>query len=84
MLLAIDIGNTNVVLGLFEGRERVHHWRMGTRRGETSDECAVMVDSLFRLADLDPGKVTDVVIACVVPPLLPIFERMPIFSKNGV
>jgi type III pantothenate kinase len=76
VLLAIDIGNTNVVLGLFDGPDLLHHWRIGTRRGETSDECAVLVASLFRLAELELGCVSDAVIGCVVPPLLPIFERM--------
>jgi type III pantothenate kinase len=76
VLLAIDIGNSNVIVGLFEGSELVHHWRMGTRRGETSDEYAALVASLFRLAKLELDVVTDAIIACVVPPLLPIFERM--------
>ena len=40
LLLTIDIGNTHVVLGVFEGEQLLHHWRIGTHRQDTSDECA--------------------------------------------
>ena len=46
MLLAIDIGNTHVVLGVFEGERLAHHWRIGTHRQDTSDECAATLRSL--------------------------------------
>jgi len=76
MLLAIDIGNTNVVLGLLESEKLIHHWRLGTQRSYTSDECAAVLHSLFDLAGLEPSQVTSSIISCVVPPLLPIYERM--------
>jgi type III pantothenate kinase len=75
VLLAIDIGNTHVVLGVFEGERLLHHWRIGTHRQDTSDECAATLRSLFELAGLPRGVVTHGIISCVVPPLLPIFER---------
>ncbi|MFI5315653.1 MAG: type III pantothenate kinase [Myxococcota bacterium] len=75
MLLAIDIGNTHVVLGVFAGERLLHHWRIGTHRQDTSDECAATLRSLFELAGVERGSVSDGVISCVVPPLLPIFER---------
>ena len=75
MLLAIDIGNTNVVLGLLEGEKLLHQWRLATHRQYTSDECAATLRSLFNLASLEPEAVTHAIISCVVPPLLPIFER---------
>ncbi|MFQ5515330.1 MAG: type III pantothenate kinase [Myxococcota bacterium] len=75
MLLAIDIGNTNIALGVFQGPRLLHHWRLGTHREATSDECAVTLRSLFKLVDLDALRVRHAIIACVVPPLLPIFER---------
>ncbi len=75
MLLAIDIGNTHVVLGVFEDERLLHHWRIGTHRQDTSDECAATLRSLFELAGLPRGAVTHGIISCVVPPLLPIFER---------
>ena len=76
MLIAIDVGNTNVVLGLFEGRQLVQTWRLGTHLEHTSDECSAIVRSLFDLAHIDPAVVRDAIISCVVPPLLPIYERM--------
>ena len=75
MLLAIDIGNTNIQLGIFEGTTLLHHWRLATHRQSTSDECAVTVRSLFELARVNTKEVGDSIISCVVPPLLPIFER---------
>ena len=75
MLLAIDIGNTHVVLGVFQGEQLLHHWRIGTHRQDTSDECAATLRSLFELAGVERGSLTHGIISCVVPPLLPIFER---------
>jgi len=76
LLLAIDIGNTNVVLGLLDGKQLIHHWRLGTQRTYTSDECAAVLRSLFDLAELTTESVGASIISCVVPPLLPIYERM--------
>ena len=80
-LLVIDIGNTNVSLGLFDDAEAqgaalAHHWRIATRREQTSDEVALLVSSLFRHAGRSEEQVHDVIISSVVPPLLPIFERV--------
>jgi len=75
LLLAIDIGNTHVVLGVFDGERLLHHWRIGTHRQDTSDEAAVTVRALFDLAGVPRDTVKDAIISCVVPPLLPIFER---------
>ncbi len=75
MLLAIDIGNTNVVLGLFEGAKLVRTWRLGTHTDYTSDENSAILRSLFDVGRADPAAVCDAIISCVVPTLLPIFER---------
>jgi type III pantothenate kinase len=75
LLLAIDIGNTNTAIGLFEGPTLSEHWRLGTLVHATSDECAVTVKSLLGLAGRDSTSVDAAIISCVVPPLLPIFER---------
>jgi type III pantothenate kinase len=83
-LLVIDIGNTNISFGLFDysevgGRdvgELSHHWRIGTHRDQTSDEVALNITGLFDHADRNNGEVTDVIISSVVPPLLPIWERV--------
>ena len=81
VLLAVDIGNTNVTLGVFcEGAARlelVHHWRLATHREQTSDEVAIALRSLFDSTDGPrASEVTDAIVSCVVPPLLPIWERV--------
>lgn len=76
MLLAIDVGNSNVVLGLFERERLVQTWRLGTHKEHTSDEASAVIRSLFQVAGVEPSAVSSGVISCVVPPLLPIFERM--------
>ena len=73
MLLAIDIGNTNIVLGLYDGPRLVVHWRLATQRDRTPDEYAVTVLQLFAHAGLGPDAVTAAIIASVVPPLTPTF-----------
>jgi len=80
-LLAIDIGNTNVSLGLFDypasgAAALAEHWRIGTHREQTSDETALTVRALFRQVDRKCEEVTDIAISSVVPPLLPIWERV--------
>lgn len=76
MLLAIDIGNTNIVLGLFRERELVHHWRVGTRRDETSDEYGILLKNLFEVVGVPRSTVSGMIIASVVPPLQPVFEEL--------
>ena len=69
MLLAIDIGNTNIVLGVFEGTTLRHSWRLTTMRERTGDELGLLVDGVFASAKLDRTKITGVILASVVPPL---------------
>ena len=76
MLLAIDVGNTNIVLGVFDGEELRVTWRLLTLRERTADEVGVMVTSLFANEQIDRARVTGVVMASVVPPLTPIMEGM--------
>jgi type III pantothenate kinase len=79
-LLAVDVGNTNVSLGLFDYTDGLgvlaNHWRIGTRGDQTSDELTLLLRSLFELPGRDTTEVTDVIISSVVPPLLPIWERV--------
>ncbi|MDD9827585.1 MAG: type III pantothenate kinase [Deltaproteobacteria bacterium] len=79
-LLAVDVGNTNVTLGVYAygkgGAELAHHWRMATHREQTSDEVLVTLRGLFDGAGFDGAGATDVILASVVPPLLPIWERV--------
>jgi type III pantothenate kinase len=69
MLLAIDVGNTNIVLGVFEGRELVRSWRLQTLRDRTADELGLTVDGLFAHARIDHDGIEGVVLGSVVPPL---------------
>ena len=69
MLLAIDIGNTNIVLGVFDGTTIAQSWRLTTLRERTGDELGLLVDGLFSGARLDRKKISGVILASVVPPL---------------
>jgi type III pantothenate kinase len=69
MLLTIDVGNTNTVLGVFRGEELIANWRLTTARQQTVDEYGVLTRNLFTLAGLDPDAITGVIISSVVPPV---------------
>ncbi len=76
MLLALDVGNTNTVLGVFDGRELKVHWRLSTRRAGTSDEYGIFIKGLFDFADLDFRAVTAVILSTVVPSVQAPLEEM--------
>jgi type III pantothenate kinase len=69
MLLTIDVGNTNTVLGVFRDTELVANWRLSTAREQTVDEYGVLTRNLFTLAGLDRDAITGVIISSVVPPV---------------
>ena len=69
MLLATDVGNTNTVLGVFEGSTLAQHWRLTTDPRRTTDEYGILTLGLFGHAGLDAAQVTAVAISSVVPPL---------------
>src|SRR4029434_1313851 len=69
MLLTIDVGNTNTVLGVFRGEELIAHWRLTTARLQTVDEYGVLTRNLFTLKELDPKAVRGGIISSVVPPM---------------
>jgi type III pantothenate kinase len=69
VLLALDAGNTNVTIGVFEGEKLVADWRLRTVRDQTSDEWGVLLRNLFSVAGLDSGGVGGIIISSVVPPL---------------
>ena len=80
VLLAVDVGNTSGTLGVFEydaDQSRLaRHWRLGTHREQTSDEVAITLRALFDQGGSDIRRVTHVILSSVVPPLLPIWERV--------
>jgi len=69
MLLALDVGNSNITIGAFEHRRLVSHWRLRTVHGQTADEWGVLLRNLFALSSLDSPGVDGIIIASVVPPL---------------
>src|SRR6202043_1701263 len=69
MLLTMDVGNTNTVLGVFRGTQLVANWRLTTARDQTIDEYGILSRELFTLAGLDPREIGGVIISSVVPPL---------------
>jgi type III pantothenate kinase len=71
MLLAVDVGNTQTVLGLFDGADLTEHWRLATERERTGDELGVLLNGL-----LDEDSVDGACLSCTVPPLVREWERL--------
>jgi type III pantothenate kinase len=69
MLLAIDVGNTNIVLGVFDGTTLAHSWRLHTSRERTLDELGLLVDGLFAHGGVSRTDITGIVLGSVVPPI---------------
>ena len=69
MLLALDVGNTNTVLGVFRDKDLIANWRLTTARDQTVDEYGILTRDLFTIASLDPNEIHGVIISSVVPPL---------------
>ncbi|UCF36397.1 MAG: type III pantothenate kinase [Acidobacteriota bacterium] len=76
MLLVIDIGNTNIVLGVFEDDKLKYHWRVSTRRDQTAHEYAVLCRNLFLLQNVPFKEIEAAVICSVVPPLNDSFAHL--------
>ena len=76
LLLTIDAGNTNTVLGVHDGETLRAHWRLTTRREQTADEYGILVRNLFAGSDIDPRSVEGVALASVVPPLTPVLVSL--------
>jgi type III pantothenate kinase len=76
VILAIDVGNTNIVLGVYQGKQLIHHWRISTNRSSTVDEYGMMVYNLFQHAGIRIDSLDGVVISSVVPPLMFVLENL--------
>lgn len=76
MVLVLDIGNTNIVLGVYEDTRLVASCRMATDRQKTTDEYAMVIRDLFSYHGLDFADVSGVAISCVVPPVISTFEDL--------
>ncbi|MHA0857632.1 type III pantothenate kinase [Paenibacillus sp. CMAA1364] len=76
MILVVDIGNTNIVLGIYKNMELAHHFRLSTLRQSTVDELGVMIFNLFRMSTISIDEIEGVIVSSVVPPLVHVFEDM--------
>lgn len=76
MIFVFDVGNTNMIFGVYEGDELKYHWRISTSGSKTEDEYAMTIKSLFAHAGLTFADITGVVISSVVPPIMFALERM--------
>ena len=92
MLLAIDVGNTNVVMGVFNGDTLVESWRLATDNKRSADEYGTIMDMMLRHDGIDPDDIDDIIIASVVPSLLftlaqmffKFYNRSPIVIETGI
>ena len=76
MLLAVDIGNTNITLGVFKGEDLVATWRIATEAGRMPDEYGLVLNQLLPLKGIATKDISDVVVCNVVPPLTPTFVEV--------
>ena len=92
LLVAVDVGNTNTVFGVFRGEELAESFRLSTDTERTADEYGAVLLPLFQRADLDPAETEGVIFSSVVPPLHPtldalarrFFGRAPLFVEPGI
>jgi type III pantothenate kinase len=92
MLLALDIGNTNIVVGVFEGKRLVAHWRCQTQRERTADEFAALMHQWLTMRGLRFEQMDGMIVSSVVPPMNETIERFaadycrvkPLFLGPGV
>ncbi|HOD34389.1 MAG TPA: type III pantothenate kinase [Syntrophales bacterium] len=76
MLLVIDVGNTNTVVGVFDGDKLVQNWRIRTVANHTVDEYGMLIYSLYKSSKISAKSINDIIISCVVPPMLNILEPL--------
>src|SRR5512143_2594511 len=76
MLLVLDVGNTNTVVGVYDGRVLVDHWRIATEKGKTADEWGILFRDLFEFDRIDTGDFEGLIISSVVPPVLDMLQGM--------
>ncbi|XJZ27394.1 type III pantothenate kinase [Bacillota bacterium Lsc_1132] len=76
MIFVFDVGNTNIVLGVYKGDELKYHWRIETNRNRTDDEYGMMIKSLFDHSGLSFAEIDGIIISSVVPPIMFALERM--------
>lgn len=75
MLLVLDIGNTNIVAGVYQGKKLLKSWRFAANRVKTADEYVMLIGDFFKSDKLSAKKISASIISSVVPPLIPVFEE---------
>jgi type III pantothenate kinase len=80
MLLAMDVGNTNIVIGVFSDDRLVESWRLSTDRAKTADEYRLLISQLFYQSKIEMEQINGIIISCVVPPIL---RRLQEMSERG-
>ncbi|MFQ5722049.1 MAG: type III pantothenate kinase, partial [Candidatus Aminicenantales bacterium] len=76
MLLAVDIGNTSIALGIFRERKLLAHWKIHSQREKTSDDYSIILLSLLSQVGLESNQIQSAIICSVVPPLTPVFQQL--------
>ncbi|QAT43571.1 type III pantothenate kinase [Aminipila luticellarii] len=86
MLLAFDVGNTNIVLGVFKDGELIQNWRLETDNNKSADEYGMVINQLFTYEGLETREVKDVIISTVVPSILYTLQHlsMKYFHKRAI
>ena len=84
MLLVFDVGNTNMVLGIYEGTELKNYWRISTDKAKTSDEYGMLINNLFQYDNVDKNSIKDIIISSVVPNVMHSLENFCVkyFNKQ--
>ena len=76
MILTIDVGNTNTVLGVYENEELKYHWRISTDKNKTPDEYGILFQNLFSVEDISiSSNINSIIISSVVPPVVMVLEE---------
>ncbi|MFW5787355.1 MAG: type III pantothenate kinase, partial [Halanaerobiales bacterium] len=76
MILTIDVGNTNTVLGIYKNGELEAHWRISTDKAKTSDEYGILIQNFFSYEEFSKDNINDILISSTVPPIVTVLEQM--------
>jgi len=92
MLLVIDVGNTNTVIGVYDGDELVGDWRIVTVPDRTADEYGILIQNLYYSSKISSRDIQDIIVSCVVPPMVSIIDELckkyfkinPLYIEPGI
>lgn len=86
MIFTLDIGNTNIVMGIFDGEKLIAHWRAETKKNKTADEYAILIRSLLYAESISTRNIVGAMISCVVPPLVAVMTEViqKVFACDAV